>query len=73
MIQYKKTRPEATNEGIKHAKEFTKFYIKNVPTIHPLVLGMDPKRCNGSLIQKIDFIKTLQTFRPQTTVLETSG
>ena len=69
MIQFKKTRPEATKEGVKGARKLSKE--EAVRQIHPLLLGVDPGRCNPLLSEKQDYIRLLQTFRPAQTVLET--
>ncbi len=69
MIQYKKTRPEASREGVKGAKMIAKQ--EKGREIHPLIRGLDPKRCHQLLSEKLDYVKMLQTFRPAQTVLET--
>lgn len=69
MKQYKRTRTEATKEGLKLAKEAVKKNLVRV--IHPLIVGSDPKRCNPLAVEKADFIRSLQKFRPQQTIFET--
>jgi hypothetical protein len=69
MKQYRRTRTEASKEGIKKAKAAAKNQL--IRTIHPLVAGCDPLRCNSLLAEKTDFVRMLQTFRPAQTVFET--
>lgn len=69
MKQYKRTRPEASQEGLKQSKKLIKGKLLN--HIHPLLMGMDPKRCNDLAIKKSEYINMLQQFRPQSTVFET--
>lgn len=69
MKQYRRTRTEASKDGVKAAKAIIKN--KELRVIHPLIKGCDPKRCEASIIQKADFIQQLQTFRPSQTVFET--
>lgn len=69
MKQYRRTRTAASNDGVKTCKRLIKEnYIKY---LHPLIQGCDPKRCSSNIIEKANFIRMLQTFRPQQTVLET--
>jgi hypothetical protein len=69
MKQYRRTRGEATHEGVKLAKAAIKSNAVN--SIHPLIVGCDPKRCSSDVVQKADFVRMLQTFRPAQTVFET--
>lgn len=69
MKQYRRTRTEASKDGIRIAKALTKS--KAIRFIHPLIKGCDSKRCTPFVVEKADFIRQLQTFRPQQTVLET--
>lgn len=68
MKQYRRTRPEATRTGIKIAKKISK--TNGVKYIHPLIAGVDPKRCSQDVLDKALFIKHLQSFRPAQTVFE---
>jgi superfamily II DNA/RNA helicase len=68
MMQYRRTRTEATKAGVKLAKQCVKE--AKICKIHPLIIGSDPKRCHEGLVQKSDFVRTLQTFRPKETVFE---
>jgi ATP-dependent RNA helicase DDX54/DBP10 len=68
MKQYRRTRPEATRTGIKITKQLSKK--DGVKYIHPLIAGIDPKRCSQQVIEKALFIKHLQSFRPAQTVFE---
>lgn len=69
MQQYKRTRPEASKDGVKAAKEALKREGAQA-LLHPLLVGMDPSRCNQSVVEKNKFVHMLQTFRPHQTVLE---
>lgn len=69
MMQYKRTRPEASKDGVKAVKEILKKEGMQTQ-LHPLLVGMDPTRCNQSVVEKNKFVQMLQTFRPQQTVLE---
>lgn len=69
MKQYRRTRTAASHDGVKTTKKLMKGDMIN--TIHPLINGMDPSRCNQSIISKAQYVKLLQTFRPVHTVLET--
>lgn len=69
MQQYRRTRGEASREGVKNAKKVIKS--DEVINIHPLLVGVDAKHCNPDVISKSLFIRTLQTFRPAQTVFET--
>lgn len=68
MMQYKRTRTEASREGLKQAKAAIKGNV--VRTMHPLILGCDPSRCSSEIVEKQDFVRMLQTFRPKETVFE---
>jgi hypothetical protein len=69
MKQYRRTRTEASKEGIKIAKKLVKNKVLRY--IHPLISGCDPKRCDTAVVEKADFIRQLQKFRPAQTVFET--
>jgi ATP-dependent RNA helicase DDX54/DBP10 len=69
MMQYRKTRSEASRTGIKLAKASIKE--DKISSIHPLIIGCDPDKCNENVIAKATFVKQLQTFRPAQTVFET--
>lgn len=69
LQQYKRTRQEASREGVKACKKIIKG--EQVRTIHPLIVGCDPKRCGQDVIEKANFIRVLQSFRPSQTVFET--
>jgi ATP-dependent RNA helicase DDX54/DBP10 len=69
LKQYKRTRQEASRDGVKAAKKITKS--EAIRTIHPLIIGSDPKRCGQDVIDKANFIRVLQSFRPSQTVFET--
>jgi hypothetical protein len=69
MKQYRRTRNEATRGGVKMAREITKS--NSILRIHPLIMGSDPKNCSTAVIDKANFVKHLQTFRPSQTVFET--
>jgi ATP-dependent RNA helicase DDX54/DBP10 len=69
MQQYRRTRSEATKEGVKRAKKIAKEGI--IKDIHPLIVGEDPARCSKAAIEKQHFVRMLQTFRPAQTVFET--
>ena len=68
MMQYKRTRTEASREGLKQAKAAIKGNL--VRTMHPLIVGCDPSRCSSEVVEKQDFVRMLQTFRPQQTIFE---
>ena len=69
MKQYHRTRTAATHDSVKQSKKLVKSnFIRH---IHPLIHGCDPKHCNDSVVEKANFIRMLQTFRPSQTVLET--
>lgn len=68
MKQYRRTRSESTRAGIKEAKRIAKHDL--IRSIHPLIAGMDPDRCSANVVQKANFIRHLQTFRPAQTVFE---
>ena len=69
MQQYKRTRIEASKDGVKAAKEALKREGAKA-LLHPLLVGVDPTRCNQSVVEKNKFVHMLQTFRPHQTVLE---
>jgi ATP-dependent RNA helicase DDX54/DBP10 len=69
LKQYKRTRSEATRDGVKAAKKTIKS--EEIKTIHPLIAGCDVRRCGTDVVAKADFIRKLQTFRPAQTVFET--
>lgn len=69
MKQYRRTRTEASKEGVKAAKSISKGGA--IKTIHPLIMGCDPKHCSQHVIEKANFVRMLQTFRPAQTVFET--
>lgn len=69
MKQYRRTRQEASKSGVKLAKQIVKQ--NKIVNIHPLLVGMDPVRANDEMIEKSNFIRQLQTFRPEQTVFET--
>ena len=68
MMQYKRTRSEATREGVKKAKALVKDEV--VKHIHPLIVGSDPDRCHAGVVEKAVFVRMLQNFRPAQTVFE---
>jgi ATP-dependent RNA helicase DDX54/DBP10 len=67
--QYRRNRPEANHDGVKAAKKVVKYEL--VKTLHPLIMGCDPQRCSADVLAKQEYIRMLQTFRPQQTVFET--
>ncbi len=69
MMQYRRTRNEATQKGVSTAKKLVKN--NDIVAIHPLICGMDPTRTKKDMVEKANFIRILQTFRPAQTVLET--
>ena len=69
MKQFRRTRTEASKDGVKKAKALIKEKV--IRFIHPLIKGCDPSRCSKLNIEKADFIQQLQTFRPNQTVFET--
>jgi ATP-dependent RNA helicase DDX54/DBP10 len=69
MKQYRRTRTEASKDGVKAAKVLVKS--RAIRHIHPLIKGCDPKSCTDFIVEKADFIRQLQTFRPSQTVFET--
>jgi ATP-dependent RNA helicase DDX54/DBP10 len=69
MQQFRRTRSEATKDGVKGAKKLTKGAV--IKAIHPLIAGEDPERCSKSVVAKQQFVRMLQTFRPAQTVFET--
>jgi len=68
MIQYKRTRTEASHVGVKLAKATKKSQV--VKDIHPLIVGCDPTKCSKLVADKAAFVRMLQTFRPAQTVFE---
>lgn len=68
MMQYKRTRTEASREGLKQAKAAIKGNV--IRTMHPIIVGCDPSRCSSDVVEKQDFVRMLQTFRPQQTIFE---
>ena len=68
MMQYKRTRTEASREGLKQSKAAIKGNV--IRTMHPLIVGCDPSRCSSEVVEKQDFVRMLQTFRPQQTIFE---
>lgn len=69
MKQFRRTRSEASKDGVKAAKKLIKG--QSIKHIHPLVQGCDPARCSQAVVEKANFIRMLQTFRPAQTVFET--
>jgi len=69
MKQYRRTRTEASRSGVKVAKALLKDSV--IREIHPLIVGCDPQNCGHGVVQKNDFVRMLQTFRPSQTVFET--
>lgn len=69
MKQYRRTRTEASRSGVKTAKALLKDSL--IREIHPLIVGCDPQNCGYGVVQKNDFVRMLQTFRPSQTVFET--
>jgi hypothetical protein len=57
------------HDYIEGAKHLTKGNL--IRSIHPLIKGADPDRCNDMVLDKADFVRSLQTFRPAQTVFET--
>ena len=68
MKQYRRTRSEASREGVQIAKKIAKENL--VRAIHPLIAGCDPQRCCKQVVEKAKFVRMLQTFRPAQTVFE---
>ena len=68
MKQYRRTRTEASREGVQAAKKTIK--ANSIRSIHPLIAGCDPVRCRKEVIEKATFVRMLQTFRPAQTVFE---
>ena len=68
MKQYRRTRSEASRDGVSIAKKLSK--ANAIRSIHPLIAGCDPRRCTQSVSDKQAFVRMLQTFRPASTVFE---
>ncbi len=68
LQQYRRTRNSASEKGVSAAKQLVKSNA--IIAIHPLLCGVDPEHCNEQLIEKANYIRMLQTFRPAQTVLE---
>lgn len=68
MMQYRRTRSSASDKGVSAAKALVKS--NSIVAIHPLICGVDPDHCNEQLVEKANYIRMLQTFRPAQTVLE---
>jgi len=68
MKQYRRTRAEASREGVGAAKKLAK--ANAIRSIHPLIAGCDPSRCSQQVVDKANFVRMLQTFRPAQTVFE---
>lgn len=68
MKQYRRTRTEASHRGISMAKKIIQGNA--IVNIHPVIAGEDPKQCSSDIVEKNNFIRILQTFRPSQTVLE---
>ena len=68
MMQYRRTRSEASPKGVTEAKKLHKN--NSIVAIHPLIAGIDPMNCSSQHVEKANFIRMLQTFRPAQTVLE---
>ena len=68
MKQYRRTRSEASKEGVKMTKAIVKGNV--IRSLHPLIVGCDPKRCHPGVVEKQEFVRMLQKFRPAQTVFE---
>ena len=68
MKQYRRTRSEASKEGVKLTKSIVKGNI--IRSLHPLIVGCDPTRCSQQVVEKQVFVRMLQKFRPAQTVFE---
>ena len=68
MQQYKRTRTEATKDSIKKSKKCIKE--SRIRSIHPVIIGEDPQHCHEGVVEKANFVRMLQTFRPKETVFE---
>ena len=68
LLQYRRTRMEASVKGVSTAKKLTKSNA--IVSIHPLISGEDPERCSAEMVEKSNFVRVLQTFRPAQTVFE---
>lgn len=68
MKQYRRTRSEASKEGVKMTKSIVKGNV--IRSLHPLIVGCDPTRCSQQVVEKQEFVRMLQKFRPAQTVFE---
>ena len=68
MKQYRRTRSEASRDGVSIAKKLSK--ANAIRSIHPLIAGCDPRRCTQLVSDKQAYVRMLQTFRPASTVFE---
>ena len=68
MKQYRRTRSEASKEGVKMTKALVKGNV--IRSLHPLIVGCDPTRCSPGVVEKQEFVRMLQKFRPAQTVFE---
>lgn len=69
MKQYRRTRGEASKLAVKKSRELVKS--EGILHIHPLIMGTDPRSCSSLVMEKVNYVKHLQTFRPNQTVFET--
>ena len=53
--QYKRTRSEASRQGVKIAKTLSK--ANTIRSLHPLIVGCDPRRCS-SMVSAYDWQHT---------------
>jgi hypothetical protein len=51
MKQFRRTRTEATREGVKKAKNIIKLGL--IKHIHPLIAGCDPENCSGGGVMPV--------------------
>jgi hypothetical protein len=68
MKQYRRTRTEATRTGVNLARAAVKN--DTIRFVHPLIIGEDPSRCSSDAMEKSDFVRHLQSFRPGQTIFE---
>jgi hypothetical protein len=68
MKQYRRTRSEASKEAVKATKAIVKSGV--IRSLHPLIVGCDPSRCSPGVVEKQEFVRMLQKFRPAQTVFE---